>query len=359
MPHSAVQSEVPIPVWARSAMGQSGIELPKKIGVMLASYAGEEAPVVIEVQFPDAAGWPQQDPMYRTIARLLPAPENTTDPVAIRMVNGRLFAPFAPAAGDDPYTVRTGRGRRHDLASLLGWCWIPSLAALNPFLELPLQPVGPRGQRSDQIDVTQFLTGPTVPERIAHRANEDAILVDGILHIAVHEPVWRFDSVPELGARRRAIARICIPLSEPFEARFRVRLDRPAEASHYFTKCLNTRGGVVAPVEFSGSAELLRGITCRRDDATLVASDVARTMLVSTASHVPRLSRAALVARADLAKLDRAGTATSAELFSGCDLFATTLELDKGDLGPALRAYRQSVIRRACWNELGYPETAR
>lgn len=346
MPLSAVQCELPVPMWARRAMSEAGAKIAPNVEVMLASYAAEEAPVVFEVVFPDVGTGQKIDPHYQKIARLLPAPE-ARDPVAIRSLNGMFFAPFAPATGDDPYTIRTGRGRKHELASLLGLWQLPAVSALNPFLELPLQPVGP----SHEVEVTELLIGSSIAERMTSRAQERAALINGIVHIAVHEPVWRFDSVPndEAGGRR-PVARICIPLAEAFEARLRVGFDRRDEVAAFFPQLLRSRRAAVE-VEFTGEATLRAARPLSRDDQRLVALDVAGTMLAETRSEAPRLGRPALLARAALAFLDTGATAL--DRFALCDRFAAELDTTDPKLGHALRAHKLSVLRRRIWAELG------
>lgn len=327
-------------------MSGTGAKIPHKIEVMLASFAAAEAPVAFEVAFPDIGMGQKINPHYQKIAWLLPAPE-TRDPVAIRSLGEMLFAPFAPATGDDPYTIRTGRGRKHDLASLLGLWQLPAVSALNPFLELPLQPVGP----SHEVAVTELLTGPSISERMTARAQERAALIDGIVHIAVHEPVWRFDSVPnDAGGGRRPAAMICIPLVEAFEARLRVRFDRRDEVAAFFPQHLRSRRAGVE-VDFVGEATIRDACPLARDDQHLVALDVARTMVAETQSEAPRLSRQALLARAALAFANKGATAL--DLFALCDRFAAELDPAHPKLGPALRAHKLSVLRRRIWTELG------
>ncbi|MEJ1939174.1 hypothetical protein WDZ92_53930, partial [Nostoc sp. NIES-2111] len=167
-------------------MSAAGAEKPPlHVEAMIASYAAHEAPVILEVYFPDARPWRGGDPVYDKIYRLLPAATEANQPVQIRSLGGRLWAPYSPVAGDDPYTMRTGRGQRHDLSSLLDWCAVPGLTRLNPFLELPQQPTGARGQ-SAEVDILEFLTGPTVADRAQRRAHEAVVLIDHIVPVAVH-----------------------------------------------------------------------------------------------------------------------------------------------------------------------------
>jgi hypothetical protein len=353
MPLSAVQCKVRIPSWARDAIAAAGAAKPPlHVEAMIASYAAQEAPVILEVYFPDARPWRGGDPVYDKIYRLLPAPSDTNEPVQIRSLGGRLWAPFSPVAGDDPYTIRTGRGRRHDLGSLLDWCAVPGLTRLNPFLELPQQPASARGQ-SAELDILEFLTGPTVADRALRRAHEDVAIIDHIVHVAVHEPAWRFDSIPDGPAGRRAVARICIPMVEAFEARLRVRLDRTAETSALFQKLLKrSPRQLPREIEFFGQARTVaHDFRYRRDDQRLVALDTARIMAASTDAISPKLPDGALIARSVLMTLHADHSATAAELYRACDQFASELGQTSGASG-ALRVHKQMQLRQQTWANL-------
>ncbi|WP_456718000.1 MULTISPECIES: hypothetical protein [unclassified Bradyrhizobium] len=323
-----------------------------KIDAMIASYAAHEAPVALEVLFSDVRPWRGGDPVYDKIYRFLPAQAETNRAVKIRSLGGRLWAPFSPVSGDDPFTMRSGRGRQYDLGSLLEWSVTSGLTRLNPFLELPQQPPGAQGQQST-VDIRGFLTGSTVVERSLRRANQDVALIDDIVHVVVYEPAWRFDTIQDGPAGRRPVARLCIPIDEGFEARLRVRQDHMNEAASLFPKLLRpSRRQVPQQIEFCGEVRVVSSdFRYQRNDQRLVALDAARNMAAATSVSAAKLTDDALLARSALIALRNDPSAATAELFRACDQFAAELG-QTSEAGAALRVHQQLQLRRQTWAEL-------
>lgn len=317
--------DIPVPIWAQNSLRELGVDAPAFVRGAVPSYEDNDAPVVIEVDFATAGAW-------RRI-------EGQPVVLPIRMVGDRLFAAF-PTLGDrENFTIHGPADRPihpNTLAARLD-----TNSADHPFLSMPEScSVG-----RTSFDAVQFLRGPSIAERLIANARHRTAFINGILHVTVHEPVWRPFRLDD-GA---VAARICVPVDEAYMGRVSVRLDRRDEAQGFFPQCLRSRPGPPRPVTFGGEARILSSrFRYVRDDVRLTAVDLARTMLAATSDMAPFSPTRVIEARANLAWRLTKGAQPN-ELFRLCDDFVTLLSSSPHPEQEAIRAHRVTTARRRFW----------